>query len=102
MDKDQIYLVAMIFMIVSMINHLSPVSLVFWVIGIATTVTVINKKGEGVNIMDNKKRRIILGIGITLTICSLIEEISIVALCMFAIGFILTIEMVEKKGSQSE
>lgn len=83
-----------------MVSSLSVVSVVFWAIGIAMTFTVLDRKGVGINLMNNIKRRIILGIGMTITICSLIDEVSLLALVLFVTGYVLAIAASEKSNQE--
>lgn len=98
--KEPILLGAMIFVTVSMINELSVIGLVLWIIGIALTFTLLDRKGLGISLMSHTKRRILLGVGMTLTLCSLINEISLSALLVFMVGFVLTISMIEIQNSK--
>lgn len=101
-EKSCSSLIPMIIVIVSMVNTLSIVSLIFWAVGISLTITILDRKGEGINIMSNTKRRIFLGIGMTITVCSLLDEINIISLILFGIGFVSTVMLVESSNTKEK
>jgi len=101
-DKNTISFFALIIMIVAMYKF-HWISLITWAIGISLVSTLIDKDGV-VSIMNNTRRRILLGVGVTLTCMSLIGEVTLVCVIMFSLGFNLTVWLIEKprdKGTGS-
>lgn len=101
-SKSNYHLLFIIVVIVSMVNELSLIGLMLWAIGISLTCTLLDRKGMGVSAMNHIKRRILLGIGMTLTIISLLDEVSNVSLGFFAVGFILTVMSIENSNKINE
>ena len=91
----------MILVIVSMVDTLSMVSLILWAIGITLTFTALNKNGAGINLMRHTTRRILLGVGMTLTLCSLFDQISTKSFILFTLGFFLMVTLLEKSPTKN-
>ncbi|MDD4295670.1 MAG: hypothetical protein PHC69_01770 [Ruminiclostridium sp.] len=98
--ENSVSFLAMIIMITAMYtSHWS--TLIGWAIGISLVSTLLDRNGV-ISMINNKKRKILLGIGVTITCVSLIGEVSLLCVIMFSLGFNLTVWLIENSNSKQE
>ncbi|WP_139906164.1 hypothetical protein [Clostridium thermarum] len=74
--------------ICSFINDISFFRIVIWAIGYSSVISLLEiGRRKDLVILKRTQRRIFIGIGATITCCSLINEISLLGLILFCTGF---------------
>lgn len=96
--KEKLSLFFMVLTICAFINQISIISILFFAIGYAMVISVLEITiNEGNIKMKKVTRKTLLTIGITITTISLIDEISTISLIMFFLGFLGIILIFEKQ-----